>query len=137
MWVRGRTFFFKKIPPPPPRKLISTIFKSTFCLNCDYWSPNWCKIWWKSLKKQTFPKVWMKCFEIARLQNFTPNTPGLLGALSSQTPAVIALCIARCATRDDERPPSGNPISCLRACIYTIILQGLYPFWVQTVWYYI
>ena len=33
-------------------------------------------------KNQDFPKVWMKCLKIARLQDFAPNTPGLLGALS-------------------------------------------------------
>ena len=58
--------------------------------NCDYQSPNWCKIWWKSFKKQDFPKVWMKCLEIARLQDFALNTQGLLGALSGpQTPCRI------------------------------------------------
>ena len=36
----------------------------------------------KIFKKQDFPKVWMKCLKIARLQDFALNTPGLLGALS-------------------------------------------------------
>ena len=49
-------------------------------------SPNWCKIWRKSFRisngKQGFPKDWMKCLEIARLQDFAPNTQRLVGALS-------------------------------------------------------
>ena len=36
----------------------------------------------KIFKKQDFPKVWMKWLKIARLQDFAPNTPGLLGAFS-------------------------------------------------------
>ena len=44
----------------------------------------------KIFKKQGFPKVWMKCLEIARLQDFEPNTQGLLGALRGpQTPCRI------------------------------------------------
>ena len=43
--------------------------------------------------KQGFPKVWMKCQEIAWFQDFAHNTQGLLGALSPQTPCRI------------ERPP--------------------------------
>ena len=37
--------------PPPPWKQISTIKVNILFKNCDYQSPNWCKIWWKSLKK--------------------------------------------------------------------------------------
>ena len=52
--------------------------------------------------KQGFPRVWMKCLEIARLQDFAPNTQGLLGALSgAKTPCRI------------ERTPLWN--FCLRA----------------------
>ena len=85
-----------------------------FCLNCDYQSPNRCKIWKISLKisngKQGFPKVWMKCLEIAKLQDFAPNTQGLLGALSGpQTPCRI------------ERTPSEN--FCLRACSAWVVYR--------------
>ena len=67
--------------PPPP-----WILKSTFYLNCDYQSPNWCQIWWKSLKisfeKQDFPTVWTKCLEIARLQDFAPISQAFWDRLS-------------------------------------------------------
>ena len=58
-----------------------------------------------SFEKQDFWKVWMKCLEIARLQDFAPNTPGFLGGLVSLPRG------ARFAMLVDE-PPSGN----LRAC---------------------
>ena len=42
------------------------------------------------MENRAFAKVWMKCLEIARLQDFAPNTQGLLGALSGpQTPCRI------------------------------------------------
>ena len=43
----------------PLWKLINTINfnNSTFCLNCDYQSPSWCKIWWKSLKTGLFESL--------------------------------------------------------------------------------
>ena len=40
----------------------------------------------------------MKCLEIARLQDFAPNTPGFLAALSGPRPPY-----ARCAIRDASR----------------------------------
>ena len=46
----------------------------------------------------------MMCLEIARFQNFTPNTPRVLKALSGQTPPLMALRFARCLTRDDDPP---------------------------------
>ena len=55
-------------------------------------------------------KVWMKCFEIARLKDFAPNIPGLLGLLKApKTPA------ARCATRE----------SCRRTPLWKFLPTGL------------
>ena len=54
-----------------------------------------------SFEKQDFWKVWMKCLEIARLKDFAPNTPGLLGvAQGPQTP---------CREVRDSRCVSTNP----------------------------
>ena len=50
----------------------------------------------------------IRCLQIARMQDFAPNTPELLGALSGpQTPppTVRAPRIARCATRFASRTP--------------------------------
>ena len=59
----------------------------------------------------------MKCLEIARLKDFAPNTPGLLGvAQGPQTPCPEVH--AQLEMHVDE-PPSGN--SCLRACVVHVI----------------
>ena len=64
-----------------------------------------------SVEKQDFWKVWMKCLEIARLQDFAPNTPGFLGALSGPRPFT-----ARCAIRDASR----------RTPLWKFLSTGLY-----------
>ena len=53
-------------------------------------------------EKQDFPKVWLKCLEIARLQDFALITTGIVGTLSGPRPPAT-----RCATRDASRrtPP--------------------------------
>ena len=71
------------------------------------------KIFQKSvLKKQDFPKVWMKCLEIASLQDFNllqiPQVFWRPWAASKPPPQG-----ARLSMRVAE-PPSGN--SCLRVC---------------------
>ena len=48
----------------------------------------------------------IRCLQIARMQDFAPNTPGLLGALSGpRPPAVTAPRNARCATHFASRTP--------------------------------
>ena len=65
-------------PPPPSWKQIITIKVEVLWKLWQTKSRNW----WKSLKisfeKQDFPKVRMKCLEMSRLQDFAPNTTGLL-----------------------------------------------------------
>ena len=57
-----------------------------------------------SVEKHDFPKVWMKCLEIARFQDFAPNTPELLGALSGpQTPC------RKSYVRESTNPPLEIP----------------------------
>ena len=56
-------------------------------------------------KQVTFRKFEWSAWKLLDCRIFTQNTPGLLGALSGQTPAVMTLSFARCATRDDNPPP--------------------------------
>mgnify|MGYP003690688589 CR=1 FL=1 len=54
----------------------------------------------------------MKCLEIARLKDFAPNTPGLLGV--AQGPQTQCREVGDSRSMRVDEPPSGN--SCLRAC---------------------
>ena len=56
----------------------------------------------------------MKCLEIARLQDFGPNTLGLLAGGLERPPDPLPRD-ARLVMRVDDPPPPGN--SCLRASI--------------------
>ena len=53
---------------------VDVLIKQIVTFKVQYLGPKW-----KSLKfsfeKRDFPKVWMKCLEIARLQDFAPNSP--------------------------------------------------------------
>ena len=67
--------------------------------------------------KQDFPKVWMKCLEIARMKDFAPNTPGLLGV--AQGPQIP------CREVRDSRCVSTNPsleIPAYGPVIYSMLL---------------
>ena len=111
--------------PPSPWKQIGTIKVNVLFKLCLLKS----KIVWKSLKisfeKQDFPKFGMKCLEIARFQDYAPNTPGL-----PRPPAAIAPRFVRCVTRSaGQQPPSGN--SCLRAWhVYVhVVIHSLFTFY--------
>ena len=97
--------------PPPPWKLISTIKVDILFKNCDNQSPNWCQIWWKSLKNRTFRKYEWNAWKLLDW-GFCSKYPRASGGL--ERPPDPLPRGARLALRVDE-PPSGNP--CLRACM--------------------
>ena len=55
-------------------------------------------------RKQGFPKVWVKCLEIPRLQDFAPNTKGFWEPWAAPKPPAVS-----------NEPPSEN--FCLQAWV--------------------
>ena len=72
--------------------------------------------------KKYFPKAWMECLEIARLQDFARYTPELLGALSAPRPPA-----ARCATRHaSRRTPLWRPGHILSQSNHISVASSVY-----------